>query len=61
MMWHIVDKNQNKFAINIINNYYYYAIKIEGGISNKTIVRFFTNLVHDDVKKTLLMFFLPTL
>ena len=34
---------------------------MEGGISNKTTVRFFAELADDHVKKTSLVFFLPTL
>ena len=34
---------------------------MEGGISDKTIVRFFDETANEDLKKTSLVFFFPTL
>ena len=34
---------------------------MEGGISNKTIIRFFVESANDDAKKSFIGVFLPTL
>ena len=47
--------------IRMILNYKYIIFKMDGGISNKTVVRFFAKSANDDIKKTSLVFFLPTL
>ena len=36
-------------------------VKMEGGILNKTIAYFFAESADDDITKTSLVFFLPTL
>ena len=44
------------------NKYHkYFVVKSEGGISNRTTVRFLTESANDDIKKNNSFFFLPTL
>ena len=56
-----VDGSQDKHGINILqicNKYHkYFAFKMEGGISNKTIVRFFVEPAVDEIKKNFIGLF----